>query len=67
MTRRHGLQTTAWDAFVSWGFVEAVWNINYDMVQSTVKIRQASFHDAIDTHTSIISHLDGLRAGRLIP
>lgn len=67
MARRHGLKATAWDKFISWGFVEAVWGINYDMVSSTVKIRQAGFHDALDTHTSIIGQLGKLREARFIP
>ncbi len=67
MTRRHGLQDTTWEAFVSWGFVEAVWNIDYDLVQSMVKIHQAGFNDSIDTHVSVIGHLAKLRDARFIP
>ncbi len=65
--KRHKLRSTTWEAFVSWGFVEAVWNIDYDLVQSTVKIRQAGFQDSVDTHASIIGHLGRLREASFIP
>jgi hypothetical protein len=42
-------------------------NIDFDMVQSTITIRQAGFNDCIDTHESLINQLDRLRTAKLIP
>ncbi len=62
MTRRHGRRDTTWEAFASWEFVKAVRDIDYDLVRSTVKVRQAGIRDWIDTHVSVVGHLLELRA-----
>ena len=64
---RHGLQPTPWEQLAAWPFVDGWLNTGYDMVQSTIKIRQAGFHGCIDTHQSIREHLQNLRERRLIP
>jgi nucleoside-diphosphate-sugar epimerase len=63
----HGLRATSWKDIASWGFVDALMNVNFDLVQSTIKIRQAGFAECIDTHVSVIGHLQRMRAARLIP
>ncbi len=61
-----GLRQPAFDQFVSWPFVQGWWRTDYDMVQSTIKIRQAGFADCIDSHQSFIDHLTALRDDRFI-
>lgn len=64
---RHGLRPTPWNAIASWPFVDGWMAAGFDMVQSTIKIRQAGFHDCIDSHESFRSHLSYLRSNRYIP
>jgi nucleoside-diphosphate-sugar epimerase len=66
LTLREGLRESAFRDFVVWPFVAGWWSTEFDMVQSTVKIRQAGFAECIDSHQSFIDHLSALRAGRFI-
>jgi hypothetical protein len=67
VARRHGLVATDYAAVSSWPFADAVLSTGYDMVQSTVKIRQAGFADCIDTHASVVGHLTRLREHGYLP
>lgn len=64
---RHGLRPTPWDTIASWPFVDGWMASDWDMVQSTVKIRLAGFHDCVDSHESLLAHLNYLRTNRYIP
>ncbi|WP_426321703.1 SDR family oxidoreductase [Microbacterium sp. E-13] len=66
LTTRQGLRATSFRDFVAWPFVEAWWRTDFDMVQSTIKIRQAGFADCIDSHQSFVEHLSALRDDRFI-
>lgn len=67
MISRHQLRAPTLEHFVSWPFVDGWFGMDFDMVQSTIKIRQAGFAGCIDTHTSFLNHLGKLRTQRLIP
>lgn len=67
IVQRHNLVPTAWWQIASWPFVQGIVNVGFDLVQSTVKIRQAGFAECIDTHQSYLGHLQRLRDARLIP
>jgi nucleoside-diphosphate-sugar epimerase len=64
---KHGLRQTPWEEIAAWPFLDGVLGIDYDLVQSTIKIRQAGFGDCIDTHNSFIRQFDTLRALKLVP
>jgi hypothetical protein len=50
MVRKHGLQQIPYDQVSSWPFADAVLRlIEFDNMSSTIKARQAGFHDCIDT------------------
>lgn len=51
----------------SWPFVDGWFAAGDDMVQSTIKIRQAGFGDCVDTHVSFLENLAMLRDLSLIP
>jgi nucleoside-diphosphate-sugar epimerase len=63
----HGLLPLTLDRAVSWPFVDDWFGNGGDMVQSTIKIRQAGFGGCIDTHQSFIENFDSLRALNFIP
>lgn len=67
MIASHGLRPTPWTDIAAWPFVDAIFGIGYDMVQSTIKIRKAGFADCVDTHESFKTQLGRLRAYKLIP
>jgi hypothetical protein len=67
MVAKNGLHPTPWDTIASWPFVDGWMAAYWDMVQSTVKIRQAGFHDCVDSHESLLAHLRYLRSNRYIP
>lgn len=64
---RHDLRVRELDDFVRWPFVQGWLDTGFDMVQSTVKIRQAGFGDAIDSHVSMLGHLEQLARDGFIP
>lgn len=64
---KHGLRPTPWKDVAAWPFLDAVFSLGYDLVQSTIKIRQAGFHDCIDTHESLLAQLGRLRSARIVP
>ncbi|WP_350023226.1 SDR family oxidoreductase [Pseudomonas protegens] len=61
------LRPTPWEQIAAWPFVDGWLNTGYDMVQSTIKIRQAGFTGCIDSHQSVLEQLQRLRDYRLIP
>ncbi len=61
---RHGLQPTPYEQAASWPFADAVWGSAFDMVQSTVKVRQAGFHDAVDSHDCLVENIRRMREAR---
>jgi nucleoside-diphosphate-sugar epimerase len=64
---KYGLRDTPWTKVAAWPFLDAVLNINFDMLQSTIKIRQAGFHDCIDSHDSLKNQVARLRTSRIVP
>lgn len=63
----HRLQALQLADVVAWPFADGWFANDSDMVQSTIKIRQAGFGDCIDTHRSFTENIDALRALALIP
>ncbi len=67
MVARHGLQDIAWEQLVSWPFADFIFNSGFDNVSSTIKARQAGFHDCIDTEEMFRLFFAHLRHERVIP
>lgn len=65
--KKHGLKNTPWSEVAAWPFLDAILNIPYDMIQSSIKIRQAGFHDCIDSHESLKNQVARLRAAKIVP
>ena len=63
----HGLRDTSFPTRASWQFADSVLGTDHDMVQSTIKIRQAGFSSCIDTHLSVTRHLRYLREHGFLP
>ncbi len=67
LVERHRLRPVPYDRIASWDFADGIWNSGFDLVQSTIKIRQAGFADCVDSHESLVGHLARLRRLRYVP
>ncbi|KQU86353.1 epimerase [Ensifer sp. Root31] len=67
MILRHGLRSISWERLAAWAFVDGWFNMDADMVQSTIKIRQAGFNGCADTHNALIAALKRLRQQKIVP
>jgi nucleoside-diphosphate-sugar epimerase len=67
MVIRYGLHATPYDQIANWAFVDWMLNFGEEVIQSTIKIRQAGFADCIDTHQSFRRQLTRLRDLRIVP
>ena len=64
---RHDLRTTPYEDLVAWQFGDFLFGSEFDNVCSTVKARQAGFHDCLDSEDRFRELFDGLVSLRVIP
>jgi len=67
IVQRHGLKTTQLDGLTAWGFADFLFNQSYDVVSSMVKIRQAGFHDTVNTEDNFVAHLKSYQEAGILP
>ena len=67
IVERYGLRPMPYGQMASWPFADGQFSTGYDLVQSTIKIRQAGFHDCVDTLARYRELLAELRAERYLP
>jgi len=67
VVRRHALAASRLDEVAVWGFGDFLFNQDFDVVSSTTRLRQAGFHDIVDTETMFVGHLTRYREARLLP
>lgn len=65
--KKHNLAPHPYSALAYWPAGDFVLNCAYDVMTSTVKIRQAGFHDVVDTWEMFPRMFDAFRRQRLIP
>ena len=64
---KHGLRTTPYDEMVTWGYGDFAFRQNCDNVSSTIKVRQAGFHDCIDSETMFSDYFNKMRRLKMLP
>ncbi len=64
---KHGLLQTRLGDLAAWGFADFLFNQSFDVVSSMVKIRQAGFHDTLNTADRFIEHLSSYQAAGFLP
>jgi nucleoside-diphosphate-sugar epimerase len=67
LVTRHGLVPVPLAELVDWRFVDAMLGMPYDLITSTIKIRQAGFGDCTDSGDMFLELFDDLRRRRYIP
>lgn len=67
VVRRYGLLPSRLDDVAAWAFGDFVFGLDYDVVSSTTRLREAGFHDVVDSEAMFIRHLVQYRAARVLP
>jgi nucleoside-diphosphate-sugar epimerase len=67
MVRKYGLKPIAYKTLVSWSFGDFILNSGFDNISSTIKARQAGYHDCIDTEDMFRNFFASLRQRNVIP
>lgn len=67
IAERHGLRYADLADVALWPYGDFVWNIDWDIVSSMTRARQAGFHEVEDTEDQFLRHLDAYRALKVLP
>jgi progesterone 5beta-reductase/iridoid synthase-like 1,4-enone reductase family protein len=67
IVKKHGLRPIPYDQLVSWGYGDFTFRQDFDNVSSTIKVRQAGFHDCIDSETMFSQFFQKLAEMRVLP
>jgi hypothetical protein len=64
---RHGLVDTLYERMALWSYGDFIFTPDWDMMSSTLKLRQFGFHQVADTEKMFLSFFDGSRRANIIP
>jgi nucleoside-diphosphate-sugar epimerase len=67
IVKKHGLRPIPYEQLVSWGYGDFAFRQDFDNVSSTIKVRQAGFHDCIDSETMFSQFFQKLAETRVLP
>jgi nucleoside-diphosphate-sugar epimerase len=67
ITTRYGLVPVPFEQVAAWGFGDFIFRCDWDVITSTTKIRQAGFHDVVDSTDMFMRLFDEFRARKTIP
>jgi nucleoside-diphosphate-sugar epimerase len=67
MTAQYGLAPVPYEQVAAWGFGDFIFRCDWDVITSTSKIRQAGFHDVVDSTAMFLRLFDEFRARKAIP
>jgi len=67
LTERHGLQPIPYEQLAAWAFGDFIFRCDWDVISSTTRIRQAGFHEVVDSTEMFLRLFEQLRAQRIIP
>ncbi|PXW24737.1 SDR family oxidoreductase [Paraburkholderia caballeronis] len=67
MTAKYGLAPVPYERVAAWAFGDFIFRCDWDVISSTTKIRQAGFHDVVDSTPMFLRLFDEFRARKAIP
>lgn len=67
LVREFNLQPHEMDAIANWPFADYILRTGWDVMASTIKIRQSGFGDCLDTEQMYLDHLTALQQLRVLP
>ncbi len=67
IVQRHGLKPQKLSEVAVWGYADSQLAQDYDVISSTTRLRQAGFHEVIDTEEMFLAHLARYREAKILP
>lgn len=67
MIKKYNLKVTDYKKIAQWGYGDAAFNFNYDVMSSTTKLRLAGFHEFVDSETMFLQLFTEMRKDLIIP
>ena len=67
VVRRWGLTPSRLDNVAAWAYGDFVFGIDHDIMSSTTRLRQAGFHDVIDSEAMFLHQLRQYRDAKILP
>jgi hypothetical protein len=67
IVKRENLRPIPYGQIVAWSYGDFAFRQDFDNVSSTIKVRQAGFHDRIDSETMFSEIYENLREMRILP
>ncbi len=67
IVRKHALKPTPYDKVTVWSYGDFNFQRGYDVMSCTLKLRQAGFHECMDTGQMFLEHFAHFRQERVIP
>src|SRR6202167_1580255 len=67
IVKRENLRPIPYEQIVAWGYGDFAFRQDFDNVSSTIKVRQAGFHECIDSETMFSEIYGNLRERRILP
>lgn len=67
VVKKHNLQPIPYEEIVAWSFGDFIFHTEFDNITTTIKARQAGFHDCIDTEEMFCGFFQELRAMNVLP
>jgi len=67
IVQRHGLQALRLDEVADWAFADFVFGQGYDVISDTTRLRQAGFHECVDSFEMVFRMLGTYRRARILP
>jgi nucleoside-diphosphate-sugar epimerase len=67
IVRKYNLRPVPYEQVSAWAFADVVLGLEYDTILSTIKARQAGFHDSLGTREMFEDFLGDLRREKIIP
>ena len=66
IVKKHGLLPTPYESVAAWGFGDFIFRCDYDVISSTTKIRQAGFHEVVDSEEMFLRMFREFRERKVI-
>ena len=67
LVAKHDLQSIPYQDLAAWPFADYCFGCDWDVMTDTLKIRQAGFHDCLDSEQALLRLFQKFRDMRLIP
>ena len=67
IVEKHGLQKVPYADIAAWPFADYVFGTDWDVMTSTIKIRQAGFNDCIDSEEMFLRVFKEFQDRNVIP